>query len=225
MAINANLLAGWLGDLPQGFAESFVAIGQWIQMDRGQMVYGIGADDTSLYGIANGTARMHMAMNEHEQRLSHVIGPGFWFGENEFVSGVSRILEFEAATDLLLLQVTHNDFQKLAPEFPDAWKWIAQLAGQHLITAIGAADDLMLPTAEKRLVAVLLRFSGNRLGHPQSPPFENIPVTQHELAVAANLSRASAGPILRMLEKEGEILIDYGALVICDACSLGARLL
>jgi len=221
----ADLRAGWLGDLPQGFADAFLKIGRWVQMDRGQIVYGIGTDDTNLYGIASGTARMHMAINEHEQRLSHVIGPGFWFGENELVSGLARMLEFEAATDMLLLKITHYDFQQLARELPDAWKWIALLAGQHLITAIGAADDLMLSSSEKRIAAVLLRFSGNRLGHPRSPPINVIPATQNELAVASNLSRASAGNILREMERNREISIEYGALVIRDAEALAARVL
>lgn len=220
-----NLHAGWLGDLPRDFTDSLVAIGRWAQVDRGQTIYDIGADDTDLYGITSGTARMQMAMNEHEQRLSHVIGPGFWFGENEFVSDTPRMLEFEAATDMLLLQVPRADFQKLAQEFPDAWRWIALLAGQHLITAIGAADDLMLSSSEKRMAAILLRLSGNRLGHPHSPPIDIIPATQQELAVAANLSRASAGSILREMERNGEISIEYGALVIRDAKALAARLL
>lgn len=219
-----NLRAGWLGDLPRSFADEFIKIGRWVHLDRGQVVYGIGSEGTDLYGIAHGTARMEMAINEHEQRLSHVIGPGFWFGEYEFASGDPRILEFEAATDMLLLQVTCNDFQQLAREFPDAWRWISLLSGQHLFTAIGAADDLMLPSAERRLAVVLLRLSANRLGHPNSPPIDVIPATQQELAVASNLSRASAGRILREMEKRGDISIEYGALEILDANSLAARI-
>lgn len=225
MTNTAKLRAGWLGDLPGAFAERLVAIGRWVRLDRGQIVFGIGSDDMDLYGIARGTARMHIAMNEHEQRVGHIIGPGFWFGDNEFVSGVPRIMEIDAATDLLLLRIPRSDFQQLAREFPDAWRWIALLAVQHLTLAIGAADDLMLSSGESRLVAVLLRLSGHRLGHPASPPLEFLPATQQELAVAANLSRASAGRILRMLEDKGEISIEYGALVIRDPRALAARLL
>lgn len=201
-----------------------MALGRRVQFDRGQIIYGIGADGTDLYGIAVGTARMHMAIDEHEQRLSHVIGPGFRFGESEFTSGIPRVLEYEAATDMVLLQVTGNDFNRLAQGFPDTWKWVALLAGQHLITAMGAADDLMLQSSGKRLAAVLLRLSGNRLGHPASPANNAIPATQQELAVAANLSRASAGRILRKTELAGEISIEYGALMILDANALTARI-
>ncbi|MEY8099993.1 helix-turn-helix domain-containing protein, partial [Falsihalocynthiibacter sp. S25ZX9] len=67
------------------------------------------------------------------------------------------------------------------------------------------ADDLMLSAPQKRMASVLLRLSGNRLGHQRSPPIKAIPATQQELAVAANLSRASAGSILREMERNGEI--------------------
>ena len=220
-----KLQSGWLGDLPRDFVDEFIKIGQWVHLDQGQIVYCNGDDGTELYGVADGTARMHMAMNEHEQRLSHTIGPGFWFGENEFVSGTPRMLEFEAATEMLLLQVTCYDFQQLAQEIPDTWRWIALLAGQHLITAIGAADDLMLSSSKKRVAAVLLRFTGRRLGHPKSPPIDVIPATQQDLADATNLSRSSVGNILREMERNVEISIEYGATVIRDAKALEARLL
>jgi CRP/FNR family transcriptional regulator, cyclic AMP receptor protein len=219
-----NLYAGWLGDLPGDFSQSLVAIGRRIQLDPGQIVFCNGDVDTDIYGISHGTARMQIAMNEHEQRLGHIIGPGFWFGDNEFVSGFPRIMEIEAATELHLLQISRSDFLQLALDFSEAWRWIALLLAQHLIISVGAADDLMLASSEKRLAAVLLRFSGYRLGHPNSPLVEVIPATQQEIAVATNLSRASAGRILREMEENGEISIEYGALVIRDLSTLMARL-
>lgn len=220
-----TLRAGWLGDLPRDFADSFVAIGRWVRLDRGQIVFGNGEEGTYLYGIARGTARMHITMNEHEQRMGHIIGPGFWFGDAEFVAGIPRIMEVDAATDLVLLRVVLSDFRQLAQAFPDAWRWISLLVVQHMFISIGAADDLMLADARKRLAAVLLRLSGRRLGHLASPPINIIPATQQELAAAANLSRASAGRILKEMEEMGEISIEYGALQIRDAGALAARLL
>lgn len=219
-----NLYAGWLGDLPKDFAKSFVAIGRWVPIEQGQIVYCNGDTSLDLLGVSRGTARMQIAMNEHEQRVGHVIGPGFWFGEVEFVSGVPRIMEIEASSDLLLLQVTRTDFQHLAVTYPEAWRWISLLVVQHLTIAAGAADDLMLPSSSKRLAAVLLRLSGHRLGHPNSPKIDFVPATQQEIATAANLSRASTGKILREMEGCGELSIEYGALVIRDATSLAARL-
>jgi CRP-like cAMP-binding protein len=225
MTKDNKLQSGWLGDLPRDFVDEFIKIGKWVHMDQGQIVYCNGDAGTELYGIAHGTARMQIAMNEHEQRLGHIIGPGFWFGDNEFILGLPRIMEIEAATDLLLLQIERNDFLQLAQDFPDAWRWISILAAQHLIIAVGAVDDLMLSSSKKRVAAVLLRFTGRRLGHPKSPPIDVIPATQQDMAIATNLSRSSVGSILREMERKGDISIEYGAIVIRDAIALEARLL
>jgi CRP/FNR family transcriptional regulator, cyclic AMP receptor protein len=224
MADPTKLFAGWLGDLPSDFAENFIAIGRWVQVERGQIIYRNGDTDTGLFGISDGVVRIQIAMNEHEQRVGQIIGPGFWFGGHAFSTGSPRKIEVEAATDAALLRVTPSDFEKLVTEFPVAWKWIATLFSHHLTLAMGAADDLMLSSSELRLAAVLLRFSGNRLGHPNSPPQNEILASQQELAVAANLSRASAGRILREMEKTGEVSIGYGTVEIRDAKALAARL-
>lgn len=224
MTDNSNLRQGWLGEFPPELAKKLVGIGRWTKLGRGDVVYNQGDAETDLYGIANGIARMQIAMNEHEQRVAHVIGPGFWFGEYAFVSGSQRAVEIEAATDLLLLRITRHAFQRLADEHPEIWRWIALLCSQHTIMAIGGADDLMLPTSEKRLIAVLLRLSGHRLNHPSSPPIEVVPITQAELATASNLSRATAGRILRELESRDEISIEYGSIIIRDANALLATL-
>lgn len=218
------LRAGWLCDLPRDFADAFINIGRRIKLDRGQLVYGNATNGTDLFGVTCGVARMHASINEQEQRLVHIVGPGFWFGDYGFVSGTPRIMEVEAATELQLLKISRRDFEELALEFPDAWKWIALLAVQHQNLAIGAADDLMVSSAESRLAAVLLRLSGHRLNHQASPPIDVIPATQQELAVAANLSRASAGRILREFEKSREIAIGYGGLTVRNPVALKARL-
>lgn len=219
-----GLKSGWMGDVPADFADEMLAMGQWQLVPGGEILYGHGAESRDLFGIADGSLHMRIAMNEHEQRLAHICGPGFWFGENELISGSARILETEASEDLVLLRIPAHDFLHLARSRPDAWRWIALLAVQHQALAIGAADDLMLPSAAKRLIGVLLRLSGNRLNNPASPALTVIHLTQQELAVAANLSRASAGRILRELAGAGDIAIDYSAISILNAAGLAKRL-
>ncbi len=219
-----RLKAGWLSDLPKDFVGRFLALGSWVRIPSGDIVYGVGDEEGALYGIASGLARLHIALNEHEQRLAHLCGPGFWFGDFELVTNTPRTMEFDAAEDLLLLRIQRNDFVRFASTDPEAWRWIAVLVAQHASLAVSAADDLMLRSAEKRLVAALLRLSGRRFAHPASVPLTAVPITQLDLAVAANLSRSSAGSILRRLGQAREISIDYGKIIIHDSEALASRL-
>lgn len=208
------LKSGWLGEMPRDFVDDVLSIGHWVQFKKNEVIYWHGAESNDLFGVASGHVRLHIAMNEHEQRVAHIVGPGFWFGENELILKSSRIMEMAAGSDLKLFKVPSDGFYRLAEKKPCVWKHLAALAAQHQILAIGAADDLLLSSAEKRIAAVLLRLSGNRLNHALSPAYFEIPITQQEFSVAANLSRATAGRLLREMASRGEILIEYGRIQI-----------
>lgn len=219
-----TLTSGWLRDVSEPFRDRLLSLGRWHTVPRGTVIFGQGADEQDLFGIASGSIRMHIAMNEHEHRVAHICGPGFWVGEHEFITGTPRIIEMEAPEDTTLMRFRRSDFAQLLKDVPDAWRWIALLAAQHLAVAIGAADDLMLPLAEKRMAAVLLRLCARRLAHPASPAVDRILMSQSELASAANLSRASAGRILRDFAKAGAIATNYGSIDILDPEALAAKL-
>jgi CRP-like cAMP-binding protein len=224
MQEHKSLKSGWLSDVPAPFADSLLSLGSWLRCSAGEVVFRNGDPAGDLFGIASGAIRMHIAMNEHEQRVAHVCGPGFWFGDFELVTGTPRIMEIDANDELLLMRVARSSFLEMAEAHPEAWRWIALLAVQHGMLAIGAADDLMLASAEARVVAILLRLTGHRLNHPASPSLPSVRITQQELAVASNLSRTATGGILRELKRSGEISIDYGVIAIRDPKALATRL-
>lgn len=221
----ANLSSGWLSEVPFDVAERLLGIGRLIDIPKGRVVFGLGSETTEFYGVAQGTVRLEVALNGNEQRLGQFVGPGFWFGEGPLIVDKQRAVGATAATDVRLMQVSQSSFRRLAKEIPEIWRWIALLSVQHVNIAIGAADDLMLQSPEKRLAAVLLRFAGRRHVNPAPPPNDTIPVTQQEIAAAANMSRASAGKILREMAAKGQISIEYGALVIRNPESLAATTL
>ncbi|MGB2933330.1 MAG: Crp/Fnr family transcriptional regulator [Methyloceanibacter sp.] len=219
-----NLFAGWLGDVSPDFSAELLKRGEWMEMQTGSILYSIGEDQSSLWGLASGMVRMHVSMNEHEGRLGHIVGPGFWFGEYELVAGGPRIMEMEAAEDPVLLRVRPDVLKDILARSPENWRWLTLLAVQHQAVAITAADDLMLRSAVKRLAALLLRLSGRRAAHPSSMPLDTIPATQQEVALAANMSRATAGEILRDFEAAGLISRDYRAIHIHQARGLSGLL-
>ena len=55
------------------------------------------------------------------------------------------------------------------------------------------AFDLMIGDSERRCAAVLLRLSGRSFADAEGPDEIDVPITQDDLAGAANLSRSSAG--------------------------------
>ncbi len=211
-----NLKAGWLGQVPSPVANAFIDVGNFQTFSDGATIYGFGQEQYCLFGIASGQIRMWVTMNEQEPRFGHVAGPGFWFGEYEVVTRQPRVVEMAASGETRLCVVTRSDIDRVARKHADAWAAVALLAVMNQVTAIGAADDLMIRNAKKRLVAVLLRLSSHRNAFQGVPPVPAVPVTQREIADAAAVSRSSAAAILADLKRDGMIRIDYKTIVVLE---------
>ena len=97
------------------------------------------------------------------------------------------------------------------------------LAMDYGDTASTIASDLLIPDAEARLVAVLLRFAGLRRPCVDNPATVTVPVTQQDLAAAANLSRNWTGSILRRLATAGLVDTGYSGITIRDPRALRAH--
>ncbi len=223
-ATTRNLKAGWLGQVPSPVANALIDAGKFQTFSDGATIYGFGQEQYCLFGIASGQIRMWVTMNEQEPRFGHVAGPGFWFGEYEVVTRQPRVVEMAASGETRLCVVTRSDIDRVARKHADAWAAVALLAVMNQVTAIGAADDLMIRNAKKRLVAVMLRLSSHRNAFQGVPPVPAVPVTQREIADAAAVSRSSAAAILADLKRDGMIRIDYKTIVVLEPERLMALL-
>ena len=210
---HTSLWQGWLADMPVCLAEALLSQGIWHDYRAGDVIYHVGSEDRSLWGLASGTVRMWLATNEHEARFGHAFGPGFWFGEYELVTRHPRLIEMEVAEATRAICIPASRIERLTHEQPQLWRWIAVLAAQHTLLAVSACDGMMLRNPVSRTAAQVLRLSGRRAAHPH----DVMPITQQNLAEVLNLSRSSTGRILRQFEKDGLISLEYGAIVLRDA--------
>lgn len=211
---------GWLNEVPQALASKLIAISEAVTVEAGGFIYQIGDATHSLWCIQAAIIRMNIATNEDAHRFGRLIGPGFWFGEFELLTGHPRLIEMQAATDCDLLKFSKTAVEKLAMSEPQLWRWIAILSAQHTLLALSAADDLMLRKPIQRAAALLLRLSENRAAHPASVPRTIVPILQQDLSDALNISRSTAGLILRQMESDKAISLEYRAVKILDVKKL-----
>ncbi|MFC3613327.1 Crp/Fnr family transcriptional regulator [Lutimaribacter marinistellae] len=107
---------------------------------------------------------------------------------------------------------------------PEWWRHFVALALSYGDTAALAGADLLIAETESRLIAVLLRFAGARSEASDAGGMVSIPVTQQDLAGAANLSRNWTGTILRRLAKRGLVETKYNGITLVDQGALQAIL-
>jgi CRP/FNR family cyclic AMP-dependent transcriptional regulator len=117
-----------------------------------------------------------------------------------------------------------HSIREIVASDPGAWRFFGLAAIAHNSVAIGAADDLLIRDHVRRCIAVLLRLGGCRLRTvPESPPIE-VDVTQDDLAALSNLSRTTAGAVLRRLQASGYLEVSYRRIHILAPDALRAML-
>ena len=218
----AALLAGWLSDLPPTLASNLIRRGMEVDLAAGQTVYKVGDETRSMWCILSGAVRMNIATNENEHRFGHLITPGFWFGEYALLTGHPRLIEMQCALPTRLMRFSYNDFEEIGQGDPSLWRWVAVLSAQHTLLALSAADDLLLKDPARRCAALLLRLAGHRAAHPASVPLDVLPLSQNDITEALNMSRSSTGAILRQMEREGSVKLEYGSIRLVDVARLKA---
>lgn len=218
--IATTLTTRWLSQADPAIRQGFLEACSLRHFVDGEMVYGFEQQQDCLWGVVSGSIRMFVAMSEQDPRLAHCAGPGFWFGEAPVITGGTRAMQAMASGPVTLCSIDRSAVVHLAERNPDVWRSVALLCVMNELTAIGAAEDLMMRVPRKRLIATLLRIAGWRHGFQGALPLKTVPMTQLELAEASSLSRSSAAVIMKDLGDKGFVRTEYRSVAILDAQAL-----
>jgi CRP-like cAMP-binding protein len=216
-AIAATLTTRWLAQTDPEIRQGFLDAGTLRHFVDGEMIYGFEQEQSCLWGVVSGAIRLFVAMSEQDPRLAHCAGPGFWFGEIPVITGGTRAMQAMASGNVRLGSIDRSVVVNMAKTNSDVWRSVATLSIMNEMIAIGSAEDLMMRSPRKRLVATLLRMAGWRHGFQGALPMTTVPVTQLELAEASSLSRSSAAVILKELGDRGLVKAEYRSITILDA--------
>lgn len=191
---------GWLAAQPEPFRKAWMEVCEWRTVPRGTHLYSLGDPPGGVYGLAEGFADVLVASGYQPPFLGHIARPGWWVGEAAALTGSPRRAEIRARTDIQVCYVSYRDIENLGTRFPRLWRSLAQMTVSHLDNALMLASCLVKGNARTRIASTLIRLAGPDI-------LENteisIPCSQQELGEMAGLSRNSAGPALRGLERDG----------------------
>jgi CRP-like cAMP-binding protein len=211
--------SGWLSRQPAGFQQAIVAIIVWRKVEAGAAVIIAGDADGGLWGVASGLVDLTSALSTADSPPSHIGHPGSWWGPAP-AFGRSRNSSVTARTTALLALVPQGALEALLAANPGWWRCVGDLAVELMELALGSFADLLIRDSRLRCVAVLLRVAGCRFGPPPPPGEITVPLAQDEFAAMTNLSRGSAGGVLRELEAEGLIGLGYRHVTLFDPLRL-----
>lgn len=217
-----SLLAsrGWLAGTPAEFRTLVLSAAQWRHIEQGATVTLGGEERDDVIGLAHGTIAATTTLGQDDTPTMHIAHAVFWLGYGPLLLERPRNITVEARTDLWVASIPKVRLQPLLDGTTKWWRCFMHLLVEYGDITAMIASDLLIRQSDRRLAATILRFCGppDQGADPAGQP--RIPITQAELADAANMSRNVAGTILRTFAAKGWIETDYRGIVVLDRTAL-----
>ena len=213
---------GWLSDTPAEFRDALLSQSRWQRLDAGAQIQAGGEEEGEVIGLAQGIIDVTVVLGRADTPVMHFIHPVSWLGYLPILSGRPRRLAASARTPISLARIPQAAVAKLVAERPQWERHLTQLAIVYGDVAASIATDLLIRDSERRCAAVLVRFAGHRFAGPGGTEPVKVPVTQTELAGAANLSLSSVKSMLGRLAARGLIEHGYQGIVVGAPAALRA---
>jgi CRP/FNR family transcriptional regulator, cyclic AMP receptor protein len=213
---------GWLSATPVEFQQALLSRCRWKHLEAGDRITVGGEETGDLIGLARGTIEMTTVLGVSETPMMHLGYPVFWLGYGPRISGQPRRISANAKSPVWLASVPQATVMALLGERPEWWQHFLPLALAYGDVAINIAADMLIRGSERRCAAALLRLSGRRFPDQGDAAPVEIPLSQDELADAANLSRNTTGEVLRKLATRGLIELGYRCIIVHAPTALRA---
>jgi len=211
---------GWLSHTPPAFRRAVLDRCLLEHFKAGTSVYSVGDKPGGMFGIVSGCLGVSMAPGEEGPYTAHFAMPGNWFGQAAAFTRRPRTIGLIATRKTELLHLPLWAIDEIVKRNPAAWRLFGLVTLDHLDLAMKGAEDLMIRNHVKRFVAVLLRNGGCRYSDPRDGPPVEVDINHADLAHMANVSRTTAGAILRELEADGHLTLSYRCIGILAPAAL-----
>ncbi|HWT10726.1 MAG TPA: Crp/Fnr family transcriptional regulator, partial [Roseomonas sp.] len=187
-------------------------------LDTGQAAYRIEDEPGGMYGLAAGALGVLVGEGGRAPRLAHVARPGAWLGHGPLMAGGRRVLGLRAMEPTVALLVPLAALQALALDSAEATRAFAVLVNANMGLLTTAVSDLLIPRADRRIAAVLLRVAGAQGDRPTPPRA----LSQADLGEMANASRQLVNRTLLGFAARGWVALDYRRIALLDPVELAA---
>lgn len=217
---------GWLAGTSEEFRGLLLPMARWRRFECGALVTLGGDEADDIIAMASGVMAFTSALGPPDTPIMHLARAVFWMGYGPVLLGGTRVVSAEARSEVWAASFPKSRILPLLDGSSRWWRYFARLLGEYGHLSAMIASDLLIPDSERRLAAVLRRFGGLQgLTNVGDDPVAgrttvHVPVTQAELAAAANLSRNSAGTILKRFSTRGIIDTGYRDILITDPARL-----
>lgn len=209
------LLTGqWFSQLPEPLRNELLAMAQLRRLAPGQRLFRRGDPPCGLYAVLEGAIRVGSTSETGKEALLVLVEPPHWFGEISLFDGQPRTHDAFAEGPVSLLNLPQAALLALLQRQPEHWRDFALLMSQKLRLTFIALEEMSLLPAPQRLARRLLMITEGYGGIAGRRRLIQLP--QEQLAMMLALSRQTTNQILKELEAQGALRLNYGEIEILD---------
>lgn len=210
---------GWLSEQPEGVRSAFLGHGRALPVATGDPAFREGDDIGGIFGLVRGAMGAIGSNSRAGPLLGHVLRPGDWFGHGPVLRRQPRTMTFVAVEPSLLWHLDLAALAMLRGVLPDLDRTIGSLAASGADLTMRVLVDALIPAADRRVAATLLRVTAVDEGVSPSDP-EGFVLSQAQIGEMANVSRKYVSRILTGFQARGWVRLDYRRIAIRDARAL-----
>lgn len=197
-------------------SQAFQSVAFRRHYTAGQVIYLQGDCGQEMFRLVSGSVRMSVSRCDGRQIIFALFEPGDCFGNSSMVDGGRRPQTTEAQTDVALDVIDMPSFKRLRDRyrgFDDALIQLlaCQMRGLSMHFAEASLDGLELRVARRILEATRSFGTGAHNGTRLS-----LRLPQEDIAHMVGASRQSVNKVLKHLQDEGLLTVEYGNILVHD---------
>jgi CRP-like cAMP-binding protein len=212
---------GWLAFVDSPVRRRLLHIGVVRRVPAGDPIAWAGQEGGGPFGLLQGRVGCWGSSDFSPPVLAYVAVPGDWFGHGPILLGVERSVTFRALEPSVLLHLPAAVLREMAAGEPALFRQFAKLSEVSSRLTVGLVADALMPTAERRLAAALVKAAR---GERDVGPFAQapLPLGQAALAELASLSRSHVNRIFKRWTAEGVVEFGYNSVTLLSLDALQA---
>lgn len=221
--IPVNNMYNFFDDLPAPLRAALDEVSLFREAEQGETLVRAGRLGVQLYQLVEGEVKYCSWNTQGRETVAAHMKRGDWIGLTEIYTGLPAMSDVVALTKVKLRVIQHRDFEALVERHPILARCLLRLFGLRFSAMYHQAQDRYDLSLKERLLKTLymLAFShGKTLRHQQEILIE---MSQEELSKLIVAARQNLNKLLKELEREGLLRVNYGSITLLGLHHLAER--
>jgi CRP/FNR family cyclic AMP-dependent transcriptional regulator len=215
--------AGLFQDVEPEAAEAVASQFEYIDVQRGQVVFHEGEPGDSLYIVLAGKVKLGRRSADGRENLVALMGPSDQFGELSLFDPGPRTTTAVAVTDSRLARMPKQALRQWITERPEISEKLLRVLARRLRRTNNMLADLIFTDVPGRVAKQLLQLA-SRFGTMDGGYLRvTHDLTQEELAQLVGASRETVNKALADFASRGWLRLEGKGVVIMDKDRLARR--